>query len=182
MREVQLRWLGPFSLKQIVSREELPSEFQGQGVYVWVNTSHRRIAYVGKAASVSLWKRQFDWYWAGISGQALIPGEIPKDPWWVPERNLVAATITDEEQYLSLVRKAFRYMSNYDVYVAGVQATDIVSKIEQLLLFALQPDDTTYPVHEPRSDLVFVHENPPWRDSDLASQVRLLSNEHVPQR
>lgn len=176
MRRVELSWLGPFTLKQIVSRENLPIEFQGQGVYVWINKRHDRIAYVGKASSVSLWKRQFDWYWSGISGQSLIPSGTPGKPEWIPDRTKVAETITDEDRYVDLVRKAFRYMPNYEVYVAGVKETDVISRLEQLLLFSLQPDDTKFPGAEPESEIAIDQIGAPWSLSKFGSQVRPLSN------
>lgn len=176
MHNVTLAWVGPFKLHQIVQRQNLSAEFDDHGVYVWLNNLQHRISYVGKADTTTLWKRQYDWYWSGISGQSMIPGDMPKNYSWIPNRYEIADIITDEDRYIELVRRAFRYMHNFDVYVAATQGKAVIKKIEQLLLFSLHPDDTKCPASEPECEFTLSHQKEPWAAGLFAGQVRPLSN------
>jgi hypothetical protein len=176
MSSVTLKWMGPYPFSKIMRGDGIPSEFNGSGVYVWINRKLKRISYVGKADTHTLLQRQYDWYFKGISGQSLIPGDRPKEYFWnLADRRKVAETITDEGRYVDLVRIAFRYMANYDVHIASLSDKETIRQAEQMLLYSLQPDDTRSPTTQPKSNFDLVHEASPWLGAEFSGQVRAIN-------
>ena len=113
------------------------------GIYLWEDKSpDGRPAYIGKATSrTGLWKRQLQWYFMQINGQAQIPKKYRqnKEHWKFDRDNLQCIeTITNKDLFNELVNDAHSYVKHITVYWVELP-DDKLNDVEGMLITKLDP-------------------------------------------
>ena len=168
-----LEWVGPLSMRELLTSPDKRDQFSRSGVYIWEEQTDNAycVSYVGKGNN--LWKRQLEHYWYQLGSAYLLPGRYRDcgEDWSLDMSSLhVQETLFDLPKFTKLVSENFAYINSLRIHLAFTDDTKVV---EANLIYALQPvGNSRGKVTPPATVIEFEHRNRKWTANNTPEDIR----------